>query len=116
MIELVDQIRAALDRAEGIARAATPDVSSHPPHGFYDMDGMCDTAIAFIDANMPDRALRAIAAHREILAMYEEIRDRIRALPPGTFATEGQASKSLTLGGVIMKLASIYLPEGEGTE
>ncbi len=89
MSDLADQLRAALDRAEAVARAATPGPwrREHPDWPNTSIGNGHRTVIAsavghggswpsaqdaaHIAANGPDVALRTIAAHRRIVGLYE---------------------------------------------
>ena len=71
-LSLVERLRAALDRAEEIARAAPPDLDQCSwsfPVGWIGVDEEhgYEAACVWRDANSPAHVLRTVAAHRKIL-------------------------------------------------
>ncbi len=90
MTDLADRLRAALDHAEAVARAATPGPwrREHPDWPNTSIGNGDRTVIAsaaghggswpsaedaaHIAANGPDVALRAIAAHRQIVDVHSD--------------------------------------------
>lgn len=77
-LTVADKLRAALDRAEEIARAAASAIAEHGAwdaagrRSFHDVDGMCQDERAFIVANGPDVVLRTVAAHRLIVDLHAD--------------------------------------------
>lgn len=121
---LVERLRAALDRAEEIALgtvvAAPWTVGSVTELGAADVVGAGGSHVTsaysepccaeedatFIAANGPDVVLRTIQAHRALLRMHGSCGSGSGRCDDGGHALEGEPCAEIDL------LASIYFPEG----
>ncbi len=128
MTDLVDRLRAARDRHEQVALAATPGPWHALDGGVVDDDHeqwpVADTDSkrnredrVFIAANGPDVVLRTVAAHRRIVERHQPDLERPNPLgtlcrycsPPGLAQTAWPCPD-------LRDSASIYLPDTDQGE
>lgn len=113
-LSLVERLRAALDRAEEIARAA-PDALNREEWPFWvdvDDDGEHEAAMAWRDANGPAHVLRTVAAHRRLIDLAEEASSLDAQVDLNVRVGSRDEVEEPYLGDLILReLAAIYLPE-----
>lgn len=109
--DLVERLRAALDRAEEIADAAIRPPS--PPWASARLWRQRPENAAFMAANGPDVVLRSVAAHRKILDRHAP-----RETSDGAACTACLVTWHYEIDNEpwpcsdVRALASIYFPEG----
>lgn len=115
-LSLVERLRAALDRAEEIARAAHEMIEGEPwwEEQALTSDGTMHRVDAeFIATNDPSSVLRTVAAHRKLIDLAEEASSLDAQVDLNVRVGARDEAEEPYLGDLILReMASIYFPEG----